>query len=98
MLGLAIAATFAFTVQVSVPVFARVTFAGGPDLVGGWFAAGTTGSLLGTLALAARRDVGVRPPRRPALALAVGLLVGAASQDALLAVAGLLLAGSGGLT
>ena len=94
MLGLAIAATFAFTVQVSVPILARVAFAGGPHLVGGLFAAVTAGSLLGTLAFAARRDIGVRAPSRPALVLAVGLLVVAVSSDELLAVPGLLLVGS----
>jgi MFS family permease len=54
LLTLAVVATLAFTVQVSVPILIRTSFSGGPSLVGAGLTAVTGGSLAGTLAAAAR--------------------------------------------
>jgi MFS family permease len=75
MLALAIIATFAFTIQVSVPILAREAFDGGPTLIGSFFAAVTTGSLVGTLVFAARGAPALPILTRTALAMAVALLV-----------------------
>ena len=49
LLALAVIATLAFTIQVSVPALIRVSFAGGPSLIGAAVTAVTAGSLAGTL-------------------------------------------------
>ena len=49
LMGLAILGTFAFTVQVSVPILATEAFAGGSSLVGTALTAVTVGGLGGTL-------------------------------------------------
>ncbi|MFC7622310.1 MFS transporter [Microlunatus sp. GCM10028923] len=74
MITIALLATFGFTVQVSVPILVRVTFAGGPDLVGAAFTAGTAGSLAGMVAAAVRRAPGP-PPLAPAAATLAGALL-----------------------
>lgn len=68
LLALAVIATLAFTIQVSVPTLIRVSFAGGPSLIGAAFTAVTVGSLAGTLINAAR---GMPGPRTLGLAAAV---------------------------
>ncbi|WP_152360364.1 MFS transporter [Microlunatus speluncae] len=79
MIAFALVATFGFTLQVSVPILVRVTFDGGPDLVGAAFTAGTAGSLAGMVATAARR--GADPPSlaRAAAGLGAALLLTAAA-------------------
>jgi predicted MFS family arabinose efflux permease len=75
MIAFALLATFGFTVQVSVPILVRLSFDGGPELVGAAFTAGTAGSLAGMVAAAVRRSAGP-PPLAPAAAgLGVGLLL-----------------------
>ncbi len=58
LLTLAVVATLAFTIQVSVPILIRTSFGGGPSLVGVGLTAVTGGSLVGTLAAAARGTPG----------------------------------------
>jgi len=88
MLTLAIIATFAFTVQISVPVLAREGFNGNPATIGAFFTAVTGGSLAGTLVFAARRT-SRRPLAGPSLAMAAALLVTALSPYASVAILGL---------
>jgi MFS family permease len=54
LLTLAVVATLAFTVQVSVPILIRTSFGGGPTLVGAGLTAVAGGSLAGAVAAAAR--------------------------------------------
>jgi len=54
LLTLAVVATLAFSVQVSVPILIRASFGGGTELIGAGFTAVAVGSLAGTLAAAAR--------------------------------------------
>lgn len=89
MLALAIIATFAFTINVSVPILARQSFAGGAPLIGTFFTAVTAGCLVGTLAYAARARCGPKTLTRTALGMAVAQLVTAVSPHPLVAVAGL---------
>ncbi len=79
MLSLALVATFGFTVQVSVPILVRITFDGGPDLVGATFTAGMAGSLAGMVATAVRRATGPPPLAPAAAALGAALLLTAAA-------------------
>lgn len=89
MLVLAIIATFAFTIQVSVPILAREAFDGGPTLIGSCFRAVTAGSLVGTLAFAAGGSSALRTVARTALAMAASLLVAGFAPNEPLALAGL---------
>jgi MFS family permease len=77
LLALAVVATLAFTVQVSVPLLVRTSFDGGPSQVGAGLTSVAVGSLAGTVAAAAR---GVPGRLSPAC-----LLVGAASAVTALA-------------
>jgi predicted MFS family arabinose efflux permease len=63
---LAVVATLAFNVQVSVPILVRTSFGGGPSMVGAGLTAVAGGSLAGTLAVAAR---GSPSPTRRATSL-----------------------------
>lgn len=80
-LAFAVLATFGFTVQVSVPILVRVGFAGGPELVGAAFTAGTAGSLAGMVATALRRRSGPPPLAPAAAALGAALLLTAVAPD-----------------
>jgi MFS family permease len=68
LLALAVIATLAFAVQVSVPTLIRMSFGGGASLIGTAFTAVTAGSLAGALTTAAR---GMPGPRTPGLAAAI---------------------------
>jgi MFS family permease len=89
MITLAIIATFAFTVQVSVPTLAEVGFDGGPARIGAFFTAVTGGGLAGTLAFAARTGPKRRPFPRISLAIAAALFLTALSPYAWVAILGL---------
>ncbi len=78
LLALAVLATLGFTVQVTVPVFVRVSLNGGVALVGTALTAVTAGSLLGALTMAARGRPGPRT-----LAGAAGLMACALAVTAL---------------
>jgi MFS family permease len=77
LLTLAVIGTLAFTMQVSVPLLIRASFAGGPSLIGIAFTAVTAGSLAGALIAAARGTPGPRT-----IALAAALMAGAMSVTA----------------
>jgi len=68
LVALALIATLAFTMQVSVPALVRVSFAGGPAQLGAALTALAAGSLTGTLIRAARGTPG---PRALPLATAI---------------------------
>lgn len=89
MLTLATIATFAFTVQVSVPVLAQEGFNGKPQTIGAFFTAVTAGGLAGTLLFAARGAA--KPPRlaSPILAMAAALLATGLSPYAPVVILGL---------
>ena len=89
MLALAIIATFAFTINVSVPILARHSFGGGAPLIGTFFTAVTAGCLVGTLAYAARGGYGPETLARTALGMAAAQLATALAPAPLLAVVGL---------
>jgi MFS family permease len=61
LLAVATIATFSFTLQVSIPIFVRVSLEGGPSLIGLAFTAGTAGSLVGALTATV---LGMPGPRR----------------------------------
>ncbi len=75
LLSFAVLAAFGFTVQVSVPILVRVTFGGGPELIGAAFTAGAAGSLAGMVAMALRRSAGPPPLAPAAAALGAALLL-----------------------
>ena len=77
LLTLAVIGTLAFTMQVSVPLLIRASFAGGPSLIGTAFTAVTAGSLAGALIAAARGTPGPRT-----IALAAAIMAGAMSVTA----------------
>jgi len=89
LFALAVTATLGFTVQVSVPIFVRVSLHGGPGLVGVGLAAVTAGGLLGALTAAARGEPGPQALPRAALVMAVGLAVTAAAPTTTVAFVGL---------
>ncbi|NYJ00407.1 MFS family permease [Nocardioides thalensis] len=70
LLALAVIATFAFSVQVSVPIFVRETLHGGASLLGTAFTSATTGSLLGAAVAAARGEPGPATVPRACLGMA----------------------------
>jgi MFS family permease len=89
MVVLAVIATFAFTIQVSLPIFAREAFHAGPSLIGAFFTAVTGGSLVGTLVFAARGASAPGTLTRTALAMGVALLATALAPYELFALPGL---------
>lgn len=95
LLALASIATFSFTLQVSVPVFVRISLSGNASLIGLAFTAGMAGSLLGTLAAAARGRPGPHTMSRAAAAMAAGLAITAVAPGAAIALAGLAAVGFG---
>ncbi|MCU1679620.1 MAG: major facilitator superfamily 1 [Amycolatopsis sp.] len=82
-------ATLGFTVQVSVPVFVRISLHGGASLVGAAFTAVTAGSLLGALVAAARGEPGAHALTRAAGLMAGSLAITAFAQTVPIALAGL---------
>ena len=95
LLTLALIATLAFTMQVSVPALVRQSFAGGPAQLGAALTALAAGSLAGTLVRAAR---GMPGPRALPLATAImagGLAVTAVAPVLPAALAGLAAVGIG---
>lgn len=94
-LVVAIIATFAFTIQASIPTYALEAFHGGPAQVGTFFTAATAGSLLGTLVLAARGGSTPRTLPRTALGMAIALLATALAPHQLLALPALVGVGFG---
>ena len=87
LLTLAVVATLAFTVQVSVPTLVRTSFGGGPSVVGTALAAVTGGCLAGTLAVAARGTPG--PLHHATLLMATTTAVTAVAPNLPVAFAGL---------
>jgi MFS family permease len=89
LLALAILATLAFTVQVSVPTLLRSSFAGGPLLVGAGFTAVTAGGLAGTAVAAARGAPGSRSLRRASIAMAAAMVLSVVAPTVPIALAAL---------
>ncbi|CRK57352.1 Integral membrane efflux protein [Alloactinosynnema sp. L-07] len=97
MLALGVVATFAFTIQVSVPILIRVELGGGAGLVGTAFTAMTAGSLVGALSAAVHGNPGPRTLARSIQLMALCSAITAASPGipvALLGIAGIGLAWS----
>jgi MFS family permease len=92
LIALAVIGTLAFTMQVSVPTLMRVSFGGGPSLIGTALTALTAGSLVGALAAAARGGAGPR-----AIGLAATVMAGAMAVTALAPTAPVALAGLAGI-
>jgi len=88
LLALALIATLAFTMQVSVPALVRQSFAGGPAQLGAALTALAAGSLTGTLVRAAR---GMPGPR--ALPMATAIMAGGLAATAVAPVLPAALAG-----
>jgi len=95
LLALALIATLAFTMQVSVPALVHQSFAGGPAQLGAALTALTAGSLTGTLVRAARGAPGPRALPLAAAIMACGLAVTAVAPDLPAAFAGLATVGIG---
>ena len=89
LLALAVTGTLAFTMQVSVPTLIRVSFAGGPSLIGTAFTVVTAGSLAGTLIAAARGRPGPRTIGLAAAIMAGAMAVTAVAPNMPAALAGL---------
>jgi hypothetical protein len=89
LLALAVIATLAFSVQVSVPTLVRAAFGGGASLLGTAFTAVTAGSLAGTLLGAARGAPGPRAIPRAAAIMAGSMVTVAVAPTAPVAIAGL---------
>lgn len=89
LVTLAVIAALGFTIPVSVPVLAHVGLGGEAGLVGGLFAAVTTGSLLGTLLIAAQRQPGPRLLQPCAVGTGLALAVTALSPTPTIAAIGL---------
>jgi Transmembrane secretion effector len=89
LLALAVIATLAFSVQVSVPTLVRASFGGGASLMGTAFTAVTAGSLAGTLLGAARGAPGPRAIPRAAAIMAGSMVTVAVAPTAAVAIAGL---------
>jgi len=88
LLGLAILATLAFTVQVSAPILLRTSFAGGPSLVGAAVTAVTAGGLAGAVA-AGRGTPGPRHLRQASVVMAAALVTTAVAPTVPVVLAGL---------
>ncbi|WP_106410315.1 MULTISPECIES: MFS transporter [Pseudofrankia] len=89
LVALAVVATFAATFQVTVPIFIRAAFDGGASLIGTAFTAVTAGSLVGTLAAAARGMPGRHTMARTNLAMVAAMIVTATAPTAPIALVGL---------
>ncbi len=89
LLTLAVIGTLAFTMQVSVPTLIRVTFAGGPSLIGTAFTVVMAGSLAGALVVAARGTPGPRTLTLAATIMAGSMAVTAVASTVPAAFAGL---------
>lgn len=89
LLALAVIGTLAFTMQVSVPTLIRVSFGGGPSLIGTAFTAVTAGSLAGALIAAARGSPGSRTTALGAAIIAGAMAVTALAPTVPAALAGL---------
>lgn len=89
LLALAVIGTLAFTMQVSVPTLIRVSFGGGPSLIGTAFTAVTAGSLAGALIAAARGSPGSRTTALGAAIMAGAMAVTALAPTVPAALAGL---------
>jgi MFS family permease len=89
LLALAVIGTLAFTMQVSVPTLIRVSFGGGPSLIGTAFTAVTAGSLAGALIAAARGSPGPRTTALGAAIMAGAMAVTALAPTVPAALAGL---------
>lgn len=97
LIGLTVVATFAFTIQVSLPIFVALSFDGGASIIGTAFTAVTAGSLVGTLATVARGMPGRHTLLRANLVMAGAMTVTAAAPTlptALIGLAGIGLAWS----
>jgi len=88
LLGLAILATLAFTVQVSAPILLRTSFAGGPSLVGAAFTAITAGGLAGAVR-AGRGTPGPRHLRQASAVMTAALVTTAVAPTVPVVLAGL---------
>jgi MFS family permease len=89
LLALAVIATLGFTMQVSVPIFIRASFGGGPSLIGTAFTAGTAGSLAGALAAASLGRAGSRTLMTAAVIMAGSMIATALAPTVPAALAGL---------
>jgi MFS family permease len=89
LLALAVMATLAFSVQVSVPILVRASFGGGAPLMGTAFTAVTAGSLAGTLLGAARGAPGPGAIARAAAIMAGSMVTVAVAPTVPAAIAGL---------
>jgi len=95
LLALALVATMAFTVQVSVPTLVHQVFAGRPAQLGAALTALAAGSLTGTLARAAGGAPGPRALPLATAIMACGLAATAIAPDLPAVLAGLAIAGIG---
>ncbi|HEX5996766.1 MAG TPA: MFS transporter [Jiangellales bacterium] len=89
LIGLAILGTFAFTIQVSVPILAKEAFAGGSSLVGAALTAVTVGGLAGAVIAAIRGAPGPRALTRAAAAMAASMIATAIAPTIPIVLAGL---------
>ena len=95
LLALALIATLAFTMQVSVPTLVHQAFTGGPAQLGAALTALAAGSLTGTLVRAARGMPGPRALPMATVIMACGLAVTALAPVLPAALAGLAIVGIG---
>jgi MFS family permease len=95
LLALALIATLAFTMQVSVPTLVHQSFAGGPAQLGAALTVLAVGSLTGTLVRAARGMPGPRALPLAAAIMACGLAATAIAPVLPAALAGLATIGIG---
>ncbi len=95
LLALALIATLAFTMQVSVPALIHRSFSGGPAQIGAALTALAAGSLTGTLVRAARGMPGPRALPLAAAIMASGLAATAIAPVLPAALAGLAAVGIG---
>jgi MFS family permease len=95
LLTLALIATLAFTMQVSVPTLVRQSFAGGPAQLGAALTILAAGSLTGTLVRAAGGMPGPRALPTATAIMACGLAAAAIAPVLPAALAGLAIAGFG---
>jgi len=89
LLGLAVLGTFAFTVQVSVPILVKQAFTGGSTLVGAGFTAVTVGGLSGAVIAAIRGTPGPRSLGRAAWVMAASMTVTALAPTVPIVLTGL---------
>lgn len=95
LLALALVATLAFTVQVSVPTLVHQVFGGRPAQLGAALTSLAAGSLTGTLARAAAGAPGPRALPLATAIMACGLAATAIAPDLPAALAGLAIVGIG---